>query len=288
LLWKRSWGGSNAEKLNKIVMTEDGGYVAIGSIDSTDINGITSSNFAIKYDSNGNLLWQKNLEDTEYYELDILSKEEWLKTDFDNIYDFYVNDFGDYTVIGNPLTYNGEAVDSNVSFMISKYDKNKKLLWQVPYIGIGKYHVTGHKITNKDIIVTLSYESDDRSFDILTIKYNLEYDVSMIDSINGNSSILMEDDLAIVNVNSNDGYEVDTIVVKDKDGNVLDVEVNKLDDETYSFQLYTDVSVEVLFKEVLVNPKTGVRSIIGSLFTIFLIGVCAWFMIKNCNNSLEL
>ena len=60
------------------------------------------------------------------------------------------------------------------------------------------------------------------------------------------------------------------------------------DATVYSFELYTDVSVEVLFKEKLVNPKTGVSSFIGVMFTLMLIGISSFFMIKNCNNSYEL
>ena len=43
--------------------------------------------------------------------------------------------------------------------------------------------------------------------------------------------------------------------------NILDVEVMKLESETYSFELYTDVIVEVLFKEKIENPKERERLI---------------------------
>ena len=41
----------------------------------------------------------------------------------------------------------------------------------------------------------------------------------------------------------------DCIVVKyDKEGNVLDLKVTALEDWIYSFELYTDLSVEVIYK----------------------------------------
>ena len=85
-----------------------------------------------------------------------------------------------------------------------------------------------------------------------------------------------------------EGYEVDEIVVKDKDGNVLDVKVEKLEDGKYSFDLYTDVSIEVLFKEVLVNPKTGVVSYVGAIISIIFISISTLLVLMFRSKSYRL
>ena len=61
-------------------------------------------------------------------------------------------------------------------------------------------------------------------------------------------------------------YEVNKVIVKDTEGK--EIEVARQEDGVYSFPLYTDVTVEVLFKEKLENPKTGVSSFIGIIIII--------------------
>ena len=96
------------------------------------------------------------------------------------------------------------------------------------------------------------------NFDALLLKYYYKYNIQLINSnINGIVKAVQQSSKGIITPTPDKGYEVDKIIIKDKEGNVLDVEVDKLEDGTYSFELYTDVSVEVTFKEILYNPKTG-------------------------------
>lgn len=63
ILWKKSYGGSSYDEFNSIIKTSDGGYIAVGSTSSDDINDITDSTqwkcLIVKYDKNFNLLWNK-------------------------------------------------------------------------------------------------------------------------------------------------------------------------------------------------------------------------------------
>ena len=69
LLWEKSYGGSGADKFNRIIPTADGGYIAIGSTTSADgdvtgLHGAASGNtdiWVVKLDASGNLQWQKCL-----------------------------------------------------------------------------------------------------------------------------------------------------------------------------------------------------------------------------------
>lgn len=55
---------------------------------------------------------------------------------------------------------------------------------------------------------------------------------------------------------ANKGYEFDKIIIKNSKNE--DVKISDLKDGTYLFELNDDVSLEILFKEEIVNPKTGV------------------------------
>ena len=78
------------------------------------------------------------------------------------------------------------------------------------------------------------------------------------------------------------GFEFDKIVVKNSKDEI--VEVTKLEDGTYSFELSDDVSVEVIFKRELVNPKTGVVNGAFALFVGFIISFFGYtFTKRNCN-----
>ena len=63
-LWIKNYGGSDYERFTSVVNTSDGGYIVVGEVCSTDITGITlvgdCDALAVKYDTNGNVVWQKN------------------------------------------------------------------------------------------------------------------------------------------------------------------------------------------------------------------------------------
>ena len=76
LMWQKSWGGNNSDEFHELLQTEDDGFIAYGYSYSTDIEGLPNKGsvdaIIIKYDKDGNLLWQKswggNSED-RFYEL---------------------------------------------------------------------------------------------------------------------------------------------------------------------------------------------------------------------------
>ncbi|MDO5656569.1 MAG: T9SS type A sorting domain-containing protein [Flavobacteriaceae bacterium] len=63
LEWEKLYGGSNNDRGNKVLLTQDGGYL-IGGFTSSNNGDITQNKggsdiWIIKTDSNGNLIWQK-------------------------------------------------------------------------------------------------------------------------------------------------------------------------------------------------------------------------------------
>jgi len=63
ILWQKTYGGSADDWANSIIETNDGGFLVVGSTNSTD-GDITQSRgggdvWIIKLDNNGNMMWQK-------------------------------------------------------------------------------------------------------------------------------------------------------------------------------------------------------------------------------------
>ena len=77
------------------------------------------------------------------------------------------------------------------------------------------------------------------------------------------------------------------IIIKDIDGNILDIETTKREDGTYSFELYTDVSTEVIYKEKIENPKTGILDVITIIFVGLVLSLGGFFIVKRYNERLE-
>lgn len=63
LLWKKTYGGNSYDEFHSIIKTSDGGYIAVGSTASNNIEDITDSAqwkcLIVKYDKNFNLLWNR-------------------------------------------------------------------------------------------------------------------------------------------------------------------------------------------------------------------------------------
>ena len=63
LLWKKSYGGSSYDGFTSIIKSNDGGYIAVGTTASQDIEDITDREqwkcLIVKYDENFNVVWNK-------------------------------------------------------------------------------------------------------------------------------------------------------------------------------------------------------------------------------------
>jgi hypothetical protein len=59
VIWQRMYGGSGNDSLSSIIQTDDGGFIAVGGSDSTNIDGTTnhgqSDAYVLKLDPSGNL-----------------------------------------------------------------------------------------------------------------------------------------------------------------------------------------------------------------------------------------
>ena len=68
IIWKTNWGGNDDDSFFHAIEFEDKSIILVGNSESTNINGITNKGHTdaiiVKYDSEGNMLWQKNWGDT--------------------------------------------------------------------------------------------------------------------------------------------------------------------------------------------------------------------------------
>ena len=282
LIWQKSWGGNDSERFTSVAVTEDGGFVAVGNTQFLVYEGDSRLDaIIVKYNKDGNVLWQKSYgnELNEFYESVV-----------------EIDDYG-FVVVGyinSSLIDSKPATDKDDAIII-KYDKDGNMLWEKSWGG-SDYDEFRKVISTQDGKIIASGYSHSTDIDGLTnkgekdaiiVKYSIEYNLENITTENGTSAVEQKGKYGIVTPTPNEGYEVDKIIVKDKDGNVLDVETTKQEDGTYSFDLYTDVSVEVLFKEKIENPKTGIMDFITIIFIGFAISISGFFIVKRYNERLE-
>ena len=288
ILSQNMFGGNKEDNFIDISKTFDDEFLAYGYSSSTDIEGLSnkgeSDAIIVKYDKDGNLLWQKN----------------WGGNADDRLYSLNQTDGGNVIMNFSSTSTDIEDLPNKglVDVVIAKYNNIGDLIWQKSWGG-NNIEVFGnlfqtfdggfitYGISNSTDIEGI-INADSNNFNIVLVKYSIEYELENIVSENGASTVEQQGKYGMITSTPIEGYEVDEIVVKDKDGNVLDVKVEKLEDGKYSFDLYTDVSIEVLFKEVLVNPKTGVVSYVGAIISIIFISISTLLVLMFRSKSYRL
>ena len=267
LIWEREWGGLLEEHLCSVVVTENNEFLIIGDSKSTDIPNITNAGnkdgIILKYDNNGNLLFEKswggNLD--EYFPTVALAEKE----------NFIV------TGCTNSTNIEGLTNKGDCDAIILKYDKNGKLLWKQNWSEEG--YETFKKVLihpTKSSIYAIGYSTltnmndltSKGEDDFLIVKYNIDYTIEKKPTENGSIEAFQEDRSGVIIPKSQKDYKVDKIIVKDTQGN--EIETTLGENGIYTFELYDDVTVEVLFALAVDNPKTGILNY-GFIVVLFMI-----------------
>ena len=284
--WQNSWGGNSQDQISYILQTQDGGFIVYGYSQSTDIEGLPNKGefdaIIVKYDKDGNLLWQNS----------------WGGNSYDAFSEILQTQDGGFIVSGYSESTDIEGLPNKGSEdgIIVKYDKDGNVLWQKSWGGNAEEEFYNILQTQDGgfIVYGYSWSTDivglpnKGKSDTIMVKYSIEYDLENTITEYGTSTSVQQGSKGIITSIPNEGYEVDTIIIKDKNGEVLDLEVTKLEDGTYSFPLYTDVSIEVIFKEKIENPKTGILDIITILFIGIIISICGFILVKRYNERYEI
>lgn len=297
-LWENIIGGSSMEFIGSLLVLDTNEILVSGSTSSEDIEGINAGLFIIKYDKDGNILWKKSFTGGNVYNM-FEKKDAIILLDMYNSSSKIVKIDKDGNIIWED-SLNAAFVpqdvflDNNDNVIVITYEYNQDAF--VNNYRLKKYNQNGEKLFD-DIFMSgskdLSIFDNNKLFvekDNKISKYVLEYKLNNIIQENNNGTFTSEQQgvYGVIKTAPNQGYEVDQIIIKDKDGNVLDLELTSNQDGTYSFDLYTDVSVEVTYKQKIENPKTGILDVATILILGFIISVIGIFTVKIYNERLEM
>lgn len=302
LIWNSSFGGSGYDICNDLYVFEDGNAIVACPVNSTDIAGLNHNGGSydivlLRYDKDGNLLGFNSLggNGEDYVNKIICENSSKCKifgytssTEFEGISikkadSFVMSIDFNYNVVIPENINNG-----NINF---SQEEDLGIITASPNNGYMVDSVSVKDSNNNDVDVN-KVEENKYNFVLyddvnINVEFGINYDVKKKKTENGIVNFEKKSStLGLIKPIPDKGYVVDKVIVKDTAGN--EVSVISLDDGTFSVDLHTDVIVEVLFKENLENPKTGVISYIGLLFTVVIMGIFSFILIMKRNNSFQL
>ena len=125
LEWRRYFGGSNNDRIYKVLQAHDGNFLLVGSTESDDFD-ISNSNgsydfWVIKINTKGEMLWQKT----------------YGGSGIDDAYGAVATVDGNYIIVGSAISDDGNISSSkgNSDFWVIKVNGSGDLLWEKSYGG---------------------------------------------------------------------------------------------------------------------------------------------------------
>lgn len=268
VLWKKSYGDINYDIYETIVVTSNNEYIALGYITPLEITndmkkyGLQDA-LIVKYNSDGEIVFKNN----------------WGGAKIEGYISSALTNDNKIIAVGESNSEDIEGIEKIGGYdaIIQEYDTNGNLIIQRTYGGTSNELFVDVFIKNNEIVVVGNSMSSDidgiRNYgkeDALIVKYSIKYDIKNLTKSYGTATAVQQGSKGIITPTPDKGYEVDQIIIKDSEGNILDIETTKLEDGTYSFPLYADVSIEVTFKEKVDNPKTGLLDY-GAILSLFML-----------------
>ena len=252
LLWKDSYGGESLNAFRDIYLTDNNFIYSFGYLmNKSVINGLQGDHILAKYDKDGNRLWLKL-----YGGNDIDSLWWYVPIENDNFVSFGSTYSTDIEGIVNKgkndsllVKFDSEGnVISQVNYGGSDRDEFRTLF----YVGNGEYVGFVHS-SSKDIPGITNKGGQD----IGIVKFSTVYEFNTNTPLNGSYTVSQSGNKGKISLSTDYGYEVDKIIVKDTSDNLINI--IKLDNKTYEFDLYSDVNIDVTFKlkKYKVDVKTN-------------------------------
>jgi len=127
LEWRRYFGGTNNDRIFKVLQAHDGNFLLIGSSESEDFdinNGNGSYDvWVIKIDTKGNMLWEKSFGGSG----------------IDNGHSAVKTNDGNYIIAGAAISNDGDISNNkgNSDVWAIKIDDNGNMLWEKSFGGSG-------------------------------------------------------------------------------------------------------------------------------------------------------
>lgn len=181
LLWEKTYGGSGEDRAKKIIQTQDGNFVILGTVFSND-GDVTNNHggvdfWLIKIDEQGNLLWEKTFGGSSA----------------DQGTDVIEMTNGDLVITGETLSNNGD-IEGNHGFTdawIARLDNQGNIIWKNALGGtMVDYFLAIQEMDDGDIIATGNTFSDNGD-----VSVNLgESDIWLV-KISQNGNLLWEKSL---------------------------------------------------------------------------------------------
>lgn len=265
VIWQKNYGGSKGDFFYKALTTLDGGFIVIGYSDSTiDENTNKGHNDAIivKYDKDGNVEWHKNYggSGADYFETVAELTD------------------GSYIAVGHSASTDVENTTNKggVDYILVKYNTNGEILYQsksggnnddhfksVTSMPDGGYVAVGHsKSTDLEGLPAKGLN------DAIIYRTTVTYEITTKESDNGILEYITdEQNKTKIMVEPKTGYEVDNIIITNSEGEKIEFYE---EDGNYYFDLDDDVTIEVIYKEII-NPSTGIKNhylLLGLIITI--------------------
>ncbi|WP_309641011.1 T9SS type A sorting domain-containing protein [Flavobacterium sp.] len=215
IVWQKSLGGTNGDYATSIQQTSDHGYIVAGGSDSN--NGDASGNhgsydfWVVKLSSEGDIVWQKSLGGTDY----------------DNANSIQQTSDGEYIVVGQSMSNNGDVSINHGSydFWVVKLSSLGDIVWKKCLGGTnadyansiqqttnGEYIVAGRSYSNDGDIVSGHHEY----YDFWVILLNSSGTILAQKSLGGSGG----DDVAYSVQQTTDGMYVIAGGTSSNDGDV--------------------------------------------------------------------
>lgn len=235
--WQKTYGGDGTDYFNSVIATSDGGYVAVGNYDY-DIGSI------VKYSNNGTILWHKLLDN----DLGFIEYRSVIATS------------DGYLVIGR-TDCPGIAINGERDALIVKYNDNGELKWKSVYGGNADDNFFGiDKINDDSFIMSGKSKSSNLApggeEDGIIVKYNITYDASISEMLNGMITLSKMTDidsgeLIALTINPASDYKLKNVKIlkKSDSSNITSTVGYNNVNKTFAMPSY-DVEVDVEFEKI--------------------------------------
>lgn len=283
VVYSKQFGGTKDDVLIDVEATSDGGAIAVGYFNSTDISGIENKGFydiyVLKVNSNGEIEWNKSFGGTE-------------SDKGNNIKEYDGGYLIDCTIYSSSI--DGYEIKGKNNFI--KINKDGEIEW-IYNLSKNVYPgIEGFVVKDEEVHVIGAHNYRYATGGAVYSKFSFYYDVDVENNEKG--------ELIVDNLSNKAGDKV-TVKVKPKEGYVLGtisgVTVEKIDDETYTFimpaedvTLIPEFIIDNTIKESndpvslpdsedntsIKNPETG-DYINLTIVILLLVGIIIFKCVKN-------
>ena len=235
VLWDKTFGGSDDDRFWSVIETQDGDYIAVGETWSSDIEGVENKGrydaLLVKYDKDGNIIWQKSFGGSKN----------------DKFYSIAKTQDGDYIAVGETCSSDIEGLEeiNKCGAIVVKYNKDGNVLWKKVFYTNESTYFSVIETEDKNIVCVgkvrgnidgLQVQKSTASPDSLIVKYDKDGNEIWKKSFGGSegdryTSVVETKDKGYAVVGNTESTDIENLDINDskqfiilkydKDGNVI-------------------------------------------------------------------